>query len=107
MSYSNFLATHLTDFSGSKVPLQDNDWLLTIESKFGLLHYTEYQKTLCVAQQLRGPIGAWWALYTIELPLDNHVSWDEFHVAFRDHHLTAGTVRRKLVEFLDLCQGNR
>jgi hypothetical protein len=28
--------------------------------------------------------------------------WDEFHVAFCGHHLSAGTVHRKLVEFLEL-----
>jgi hypothetical protein len=32
---------------------------------------------------------------------------DEFRIAFRDHHLSAGTIRRKLVEFLEQCQGNR
>jgi hypothetical protein len=31
----------------------------------------------------------------------------EFHAAFRGHHLSVGTVRRKLAEFLDLHQGNR
>jgi hypothetical protein len=34
------------------------------------------------------------------------VVWDEFYVAFHDHHLSASTVRRKLVAFLELCQGN-
>jgi hypothetical protein len=34
------------------------------------------------------------------------VAWDEFHVAFRGHHMLAVTVRRKLVEFLELRQGN-
>jgi hypothetical protein len=34
------------------------------------------------------------------------MSWDEFRVAFRGHHLSAGTVRRKLVEFLEPRQGN-
>jgi hypothetical protein len=29
------------------------------------------------------------------------------HTAFRDHHLLAGTMRHKLVEFLDLHQVNR
>jgi hypothetical protein len=53
-------------------------------------------------QQLRGPAGAWCASYTIALPTDHHVSWDEFRVAFRGHHLSAGTMRRKLSEFLDL-----
>jgi hypothetical protein len=35
------------------------------------------------------------------------VAWDEFRVAFRGHHLSVGTVHCKLVEFLELRQGNR
>jgi hypothetical protein len=35
------------------------------------------------------------------------VPWGEFHAVFRGHHLSAGTMRRKLAEFLDLHQGNR
>jgi hypothetical protein len=35
------------------------------------------------------------------------VPWGEFRTAFRGHHLSAGTMRRKLAEFLDLRQGNR
>jgi hypothetical protein len=34
------------------------------------------------------------------------MAWDEFRVAFRGHHLSAGTVRHKIVEFLELRQGN-
>jgi hypothetical protein len=34
------------------------------------------------------------------------VPWDELCVAFRGHHLSADTIRRKLLEFLDLHQGN-
>jgi hypothetical protein len=34
------------------------------------------------------------------------VAWDEFRIAFRGHHLSAGTVRRKLIEFLELHQEN-
>jgi hypothetical protein len=39
-SYSSFLATHPSLFSGAKDPLEVDDWLHTIESKFGLLHCT-------------------------------------------------------------------
>jgi hypothetical protein len=105
-SYSEFLVTHPPLFSGGKDPLEADDWLRTTESKFSLLHCTEYQKTLYIAQQLRGLAGAWWASYTAALPADHHVSWGEFRTAFRGHHLSAGTMRRKLAEFLDLCQGN-
>jgi hypothetical protein len=47
-----------------------------MESKFRLVHYIEYQKTLYAAQQLWGSARAWWATYS------------------------------KLKEFLDLKQGN-
>jgi hypothetical protein len=106
MSYSKFLVTHLPLFSGGKDKFEADDWLRTTESKFSLLHYTEYQKTLYAAQQLRGPTGAWWASYTAALPADRHVPWGEFRAAFCGHHLSAGTMCHKLAEFLDLHQGN-
>jgi hypothetical protein len=106
-SYSVFLSTHLPLFSRAKDPLEADDWLHTAESKFGLLHCTEYQKTLYAAQWLKGPTGAWWVSYTVALPVDYHVPWDEFRTTFRGHHLSVGTMRRKLAEFLDLHQGNR
>jgi hypothetical protein len=42
MFYSNFLATHPPVLSGAKEPFDADDWIRTTESKFGLLHYTEY-----------------------------------------------------------------
>jgi hypothetical protein len=105
MSYSEFLVTHPPLFSRGKDPLEADDWLRTTESKFRLLHCAEYQKTLYAAQQLRGPAGAWWASYTAALPVDHHVPWGEFRTAFHGHHVSAGIICRKLVEFLDLHQG--
>jgi hypothetical protein len=106
-SYSEFLKTHPPLFSGGKDPLEADNWLRTTESKFSLLHCIKYQKTLYAAQQLRGSAGAWWASYTAALPADHHVPWGEFCTSFRGHHLSVGTMHRKLVEFLDLHQGNR
>jgi hypothetical protein len=76
------------------------------ESKFGLLRYTEYQKTLYAAHQLRGTAGAWWPSYIATLPDDHHVLWGEFHTTFRAHHLSVGLLCIKLNEFLYLEQGN-
>jgi hypothetical protein len=106
MSYSEFLSTHPPLFSGAKDSLEADDWLRTTKSKLGLLHCTEYQKTLYVAQQLSGLAGAWWASYTATLPANYHVLWGEFRAAFHGHHLSVGTMRRKLTEFLDLYQGH-
>jgi hypothetical protein len=102
----NFLATHPPVFADVTDPLEADSWLRTIESKFGLLHYTEYQKTLYAVQQLRGATGAWWASYIFTLPDDHHVSWDQFHTAFCAHHLSVGMLHSKLKEFLNLEQGN-
>jgi hypothetical protein len=55
---------------------------------------------------LRDPAGAWWVSFTVALPADHHVAWDEFCVAFYGHHLSMSTVHHKLVEFLEPRQGN-
>jgi hypothetical protein len=88
-SYLDFLTTHPPVFADATDPLEADSWLCTTKSKFGLLHYTEYQKTLYAAQQLRGPAGAWWAFYIATLPDAHHVPWGEFRTAFRAHHLSA------------------
>jgi hypothetical protein len=105
-SYSDFLATHPPVFADVTEPLEADSWLHTTESQFGLLHCTEHQKTLYVAQQLRGAAGAWWASYIATLPDDHHVPWGEFCTAFLAHHLSVGLLCSKLKEFLDLEQGN-
>jgi hypothetical protein len=48
--YSDFLATHPPVFADVTDPLEADSCLRTMESMFGLLHYTEYQKTLYAAQ---------------------------------------------------------
>jgi hypothetical protein len=46
------LLTHLPLFSEVTDPLEVDNWLHTNKSKFGFLHYTEFQKTVYDAQQL-------------------------------------------------------
>jgi hypothetical protein len=48
--YSDFAATHPPLFTEARGTLKANHWLRVIESKFGLLHYTEVQKILFTAQ---------------------------------------------------------
>jgi hypothetical protein len=50
----DFLAAHPPVFADATDPLEADSWLHTTESKFGLLHYTEYQKTLYAAQLEHG-----------------------------------------------------
>jgi hypothetical protein len=48
--YSDFLVTHPPLFSELTDSLEVNNWLCITESKFGLIHFTEYQKTVYAAQ---------------------------------------------------------
>jgi hypothetical protein len=45
-SYTDYLATHPPLFTEASNPLEVDNWLHITESKFGLLHCTEFQKTL-------------------------------------------------------------
>jgi hypothetical protein len=60
-TYSDFATTHPPLFTEAGEPLVADHWLCVIESKFGLMHCTEVQKTLFTAQQLHGDANAWWA----------------------------------------------
>jgi hypothetical protein len=50
--YLFFLVTHPPLFFAATDPLEADNWLHITKSKFGLLHYAEFQKTLYAAQQL-------------------------------------------------------
>jgi hypothetical protein len=72
-SFSYFLTTHLPIFAEVMGLLEVDKWLHMMDSKFRLLHCTEFQKTLYTTQQLRGSVGAWWASYAGALPADHQV----------------------------------
>jgi hypothetical protein len=105
-SYLDFLATQPLLFTETTDPFEANHWLRMIESKFRLLHCSEFQKTLFVAQQLRGSASAWWATYTATIQDNHQVLWNELCMAFREHQISVGIMRRNLQEFLDLPQGS-
>jgi hypothetical protein len=99
--------THPSLFTEAGEPLEADHWLRVIESKFGLLHCTEVQKTLFIAQQLCGDATAWWANYVATHPADYQVLWTKFRSTFRSHHILAGVMRKKRQEFMDVKQGGR
>jgi hypothetical protein len=69
-TYVEFLATQPSSFTEVGEPLEADHWLRVIESKFGLLHCTENQKTLFTTQQLLDDAGTWWANFTTTCPTD-------------------------------------
>jgi hypothetical protein len=105
-SYIDFLATHPPMFVEAADSLEVDNWLCIIESKFWLLHCTEFQKTLYTAHQFHGSASAWWDNFTATFQGGHQVSWAEFREAFRGHHIPASLMACKLQEFLHLQQGS-
>ncbi|GJN04720.1 hypothetical protein PR202_ga22290 [Eleusine coracana subsp. coracana] len=106
-SYADFLTTRPPTFSSTSEPMEAENFLRILESKFGLLNCTPMQKTLFAAQQLHGAAGAWWANHVISVGADQQITWDDFKAAFRGHYIPTGLVCRKAREFATLKQGNR
>jgi hypothetical protein len=106
-TYGKFLATHPPTFAEAGESLEVDHWLCTMESKFRLLHCTEYQKTLFTTQQLLENVGTWWANYTAIRPENYQVMWAKFRDAFHAHHISTIIMKRKHQEFMDLKQGGR
>jgi hypothetical protein len=101
-TYGDFTVTHPPLFTEAGEPLKAYHWLRVIESKFGLLHCTEVQKTLFATQQLCSDTSAWWANYAATRPTDYQVPWTEFLSGFCAHHISAGVMKKKRQEFMDL-----
>ncbi|WVZ80738.1 hypothetical protein U9M48_028194, partial [Paspalum notatum var. saurae] len=96
ISYTNIAALQPPIFTTATDPLDADDWLRIIESKFGPPP----------ASCLHGPSGAWCASFLAMQPAGHQVTWDEFCVAFRAHYLPPSLIELKQREFHALQQGN-
>jgi hypothetical protein len=96
-------------FTKAEDPLDADVWLRVVESKFPLLtgDCPDVTKARFAAQQLHGPARTWWDHFCAMLPAGHEVSWEEFKIAFRGHHIPVGILDRKLNEFMALNQGTR
>jgi hypothetical protein len=101
------LSTQPPLFTKAEDPLDADVWLRVVESKFPLLtgDCPDDTKARFAAQQLRGPAQTWWDHFRAMLPTNREVSWEEFKITFRGHHILAGILDRNLNEFLALNQG--
>ncbi|WVZ89429.1 hypothetical protein U9M48_035839 [Paspalum notatum var. saurae] len=89
-------------------PLDADDWLRTIRSKFTLLpELTEQQKARFAGQLLQGPAGAWHATFLEMQRAGHEPTWEEFTQAFRAHYISDSLMEQKKREFRELKQGNR
>ena len=59
------------------------------------------------SHQLHGPTGIWWTHYLSTIPTGANVTWEQFKIAFRGHHIPLGLMRMKAAEFMKLTQGTK
>ena len=69
------------------------------------MRVTEHHKAKYVSHQLQGPIGIWWTHFLSSLPANAQVTWEQFKLAFRGHHIPPGLMHMKAAEFMRLTQG--
>ena len=106
-TYRDFLKTHPPVFHKAEEPLEAEDWIRTIEQKFGLIRCSDVQKTLFVAQQLQGSAGAWWASFLATQPEGHQVPWVDFCTTFQTHYIPDGVREVKVEQFLKLQLGDQ
>jgi hypothetical protein len=94
-------------FRGSYEPLDEDYWISVIEDKHGLFENTHDEKVIFTTHQLQDVAGVWWRGYKSQVGAGHHITWDEFHKAFRDHHIPKSLLKIKRDEFRKLKQGNK
>jgi hypothetical protein len=104
-TYQKFSETRPPLFIKAEEPLEEDEWVRVMEQKFGLIRYTETQKPLFAAQQLRGPASTWWANFVAVQPVEHQITWEEFKLAFHEHYVPEGVLHMKQEEFIWLKQG--
>ena len=64
-------------------------------------------KAKYASHQLQGPVGIWWTHYLFALHAGADVTWEQFKIAFRGHHIPLGLMRMIAAEFMRLTQGTK
>ena len=82
-----FLKGHPPVFKHSTDPLQADDWLRAIERQLEIAQCDDREKVLYASRQLQGDALDWWDSFRFGCNEANHITWQEFHSAFRSHHV--------------------
>jgi len=106
-NFNYFQDTKPPVFKEAVEPLEADEWLNTLEQKFGMLRVTEELKAEYAAHQLEGKAGVWWSHYRTSLPANAIVTWDQFKTTFRNTYIPQGLMTIKHTEFMNLTQGTK
>jgi hypothetical protein len=74
-NFKDFMDIRPPIFKEATEPLDAEEWINTMEDKFGVLRLMEVLKTKYAAQQLQGPARMWWKHHHTTFPPNAQISW--------------------------------
>jgi hypothetical protein len=101
----DFQRTKPPTVSHSMEPMDDDNWLKTVERKLHVVQCNNREKVLLASHQLIGPTTHWWDAYVKAHEEPDTINWNEFKMDFRTHHVPQGIIKLKK-EFQYLKQGS-
>jgi hypothetical protein len=104
--HGDFQCTKPPTLSHSVEPMDDDDWLMTIEKKLQVVQCNNWEKVMLASHQLTGPAANWWDAYVEAHEEPSTINWNEFKMAFHSHHAPQGVMKLKKMGFQDLKQGS-
>jgi hypothetical protein len=93
-------------FASSPDPLDADDWLKSVEKMLNIAQCSDREKVLYASGRLTGSAADWWDSYTAAHDAADTITWAEFSMQFRNHHIPTRLVKIKKKEFLSLKQGS-
>jgi hypothetical protein len=103
---AEFMRGHPPMFAHSSDPMDEKDWLRTVERELHTAQCDDREKVLYGPRLLRGAAQYWWESYLATHANLDTITWEEFRDNFRQYHVPAGLMIVKKEEFLALKQGS-
>jgi hypothetical protein len=103
---AEFMRGHPPVFAHSSDPMDDEDWLRTVERELHTAQCDDREKVLYGPRLLRGAAQSWWESYLATHANLDTITWEEFRDSFYQYHVPAGLMKVKKEEFLALKQGS-
>jgi hypothetical protein len=104
--HRDFMSHHPLILSHEVDPLDADDWLKIIGKKLDITQCNDREKVLYASGRLEGAASDWWDAFTTAHANADAITWQEFQVNFRAHHIPLRVMKLKKKEFLSLTQGN-
>ncbi|XP_047057099.1 uncharacterized protein LOC124663440 [Lolium rigidum] len=106
VTIQEFLQLNPRTFDVTAEPIDADDWLREMNKTISVTHVADEDRVPYVTYLLRGVSAAWWDNHLLMKAPDAIITWDEFQLLFKRHHIPDSIMERKREEFCNLSQGN-